>query len=161
MRIPTRAAVVIAACGATGCGANAGASAPAPAQLQVAGGYQIMKTTTENTCDGNLTPATVIGAVSQTAGAPAFTLNDSFTEFAGSVQTNGAFTIPPQATAPGHTGAPMTTVFESGRFTISGFDAQVRLDINGPLGQPPFAVCRVSQTWRGTKLGSPNVIPSS
>lgn len=116
------------------------------------------KPSTENTCDGNLTPSTGAGIVTHAAGGTAFTLNDSFSQFSGTVQGSGAFSIAPQPTAP-HLGAPVTTVFESGRFTAVGFDAQVRLDINGPLGTPPFGVCRVSQTWRGVKQGSPNVIP--
>ena len=149
----------MAVCAASACGGS-GPSTPSTQQIQVGGTYRIVKTTTENTCDGNLTPSTVTGSVAHASGASSFTLNDSFSQFGGSVQSNGGFAIAPQATAP-HLGAPVTTVFESGRFTSSGFDARVRLDINGPLGQPSFAVCRVSQAWQGTKQGSPNVIPLS
>jgi hypothetical protein len=140
------------------CGGNGPAPSASPL-LQVGGTYQIVKTTTENTCDGNLTPSTVTGAVTHVAGATTLTLNDSFTSFNGSIETDGRFTMPSLATAP-HLGAPVTTTFEAGRFSAGGFEAQVRLDINGPLGTPPFAVCRVTQSWRGTKQGAPNVIPT-
>lgn len=149
-------ALALTACG----GARGGApSSPSPsALLQVGGAYLITKTITENTCDGNLSPATGSGVVTHTPGTLTFTLNDSFSAFAGNLMSNGAFAIPTQATPP-HQGAPVTTTFESGRFTVGGFEASVRLDIDGPRGQPPFAVCRVSQVWRATKQGSPNVIP--
>jgi hypothetical protein len=147
-------------CAMGACDGSGGSTAatPTPTQLRIGGNYTIVKTTIENTCDGNLTPSTITGTVTHTAGASMFTLNDSFSLFPGTVQTNGTFSIAPQPTAP-HLGAPVTTVFESGRFTAAGFDAQVRLDTNGPLGTPAFGVCRVSQTWRGVKQGSPNVIP--
>lgn len=148
--------LALTACG----GATGGApSSPSPSPiLQVGGAYLITKTITENTCDGNLNPATGSGVVSHTPGALAFTLNDSFSAFAGNLRSDGAFSIPAQATPP-HLGAPVMTTFENGRFTVSGFEASVRLDIDGPRGQPPFAVCRVSQIWRATKQGAPNVIP--
>jgi hypothetical protein len=145
---------ISAACGSSG----GGPATPAAPQLQVGGAYQITKTITENTCDGNLTPAGGSGSVTHAPGGSTFTLSDSFTQFPGTVQANGTFTIASQATAP-HLGAPVTTAFESGRFTTAGLEALVRLDINGPLGQPPFSVCRVTQRWQGIKLGSPNVIP--
>src|SRR5215510_3533494 len=143
------------ACG----GGQSPPSSPTPVQLQVGGAYQILKTTLENACDGILTPGTVTGTVSHTAAAQTFTLNDSFTSFSGTVQSNGAFAIVATPTAPGHTGAPMTTVFDGGRFTTTGFEVQVRLEINGPLAPEPFPACRVTQVWRGTKQGAPNVIP--
>jgi hypothetical protein len=146
----------VAACG----GASAGApSSPSlPPLLRVGGAYLITKTITENTCDGNLSPATGSGVVTHTPGALTFTLNDSFSAFAGNLLPGGAFAIPAQATPP-HLGAPVTTAFDRGQFTVGGFEASVRLDIDGPRGQPPFAVCRVSQIWRATKQGAPNVIP--
>lgn len=146
----------LAACG----GARGGApSSPSPSPLlQVGGAYLITKTITENTCDGNLTPATGSGVVTHAPGALTFTLNDSFSAFVGSLMAGGVFAIPAQATPP-HLGAPVMTTFENGRFTVGGFEASVRLDIDGPRGQPPFAVCRVSQIWRATKQGAPNVIP--
>jgi hypothetical protein len=146
----------IAACG--GAGSSAPSSPSLPALLQVGGAYVITKTITENTCDGNLSPATGIGVVTHTPGTLTFTLNDSFSAFPGDLMSSGAFAIPAQATPP-HLGAPVTTTFESGRFTVGGFEASVCLDIDGPRGQPPFAVCRVSQIWRATKQGAPNVIP--
>jgi len=148
-------AVALPACS----GGRGSPSSPSPAQLQVGGAYTIVKSIAENTCDGNLTPGTVSGTVTHASAAQAFTMNDSFVTFSGTVQSNGAFTIPPTPTPPGHFGVPLTSVFEGGRFTTNGFEVQVRLDVNGANGQPPFPDCRVSQVWRGTKQGSPNVIP--
>lgn len=148
--------VFVPACGGSS-GSPPSASPSAPA-LQVGGTYAITKSITDNTCDDSRAAFTGSGTVAHSAGASTFTLNDTFRDFPGSLAPNGSFTVSPQMGVQ-HLGAPVTISFESGRFTATGFEAQVRLDINGPLGQPPFAVCRVGQAWRGTKQGTPNVIP--
>lgn len=143
---------------ATGCGAKA--TAPAPS-LQVGGDYDVLKTEASNTCGpvgGSIsTPA----SVTHQAGATTFAIVDHGTRsLPGQVARNGTMTMDVvRSTVMGTIAASDT--FTNGRFTASGFDLTVTTDLADNPNRPGTGSgpCRIVTTWRGAKLGSPNVIP--
>ena len=145
---------VIGAVVATGASCGGGGTppaAPTPGVLQVAGQYQIVQQTVDNTCGDTGTPPAVTGTVTHTPGAEAFVLADTGgTTFTGTVRPTGDFT----ATAvfgPDATGNTYTQRLE-GRFTRTGFTGRLGVDVS------PRA-CRFTRDRTGTKQGSPNVVP--
>ena len=126
-------------------------AAPTPGVLQVAGQYQIVQQTVDNTCGDTGTPPAVTGIVTHAAGADTFVLADTGgTTFTGTVRSTGDFT----ATAvfgPDATGNTYTQRLE-GRFTTAGFTGRLGVDVS------PRS-CRFTRDWTGTKQGSPNVLP--
>jgi hypothetical protein len=124
---------------------------PTPGVLQVAGQYQIVQQTVDNTCGDTGTPPAVTGTVTHAPGADSFVLADTGgTTFNGTVRTTGEFT----ATAvfgPDGAGNTYTQRLE-GRFTTAGFTGRLGVDVS-PRN------CRFTRDWTGTKQGSPNVLP--
>ncbi len=91
-------------------------------------------------------------SVAHASGANRFSLTHGGTTYAGSVATDGAFTTDPLALRDAD-GQPLSVRIE-GRFTTSGFDAQVGVDVSAAAGP-----CRYVVRWVGTKQGAANVLP--
>jgi hypothetical protein len=145
---------VIAAVVVTGARCGGGGTpptSPTPGVLQVAGQYQIVQRTVDNTCGDAGTPPAVTGTVTHAPGADSFVLADTGgTTFTGTVRTTGDFA----ATAlfgPDATGNTYTQRLE-GRFTTTGFTGRLGVDVS-PRN------CRFTRDWTATKQGSPNVLP--
>jgi hypothetical protein len=139
-----------------GCG---GSSPAAPPQaLSVAGDYRLNKAVLEDDCGGAITTFVFMARVRHDPGAASFVLNDSFNDLTGRVEPDGTFTIPPLRTGT-EEGAAVVSTFDLGRFTASGLDVQVRIDIDRTSGTPPAPACHVRESWQGVKQGAPNVIP--
>ncbi len=142
------------------CGGGGGASsAPSPPRLLgVGGSYVLTKTVGDDTCGSAATAFTFPATVTHSPGAFAFVLNDSFNDLAGTVNTDGTFSIPSRRTGT-HEGGTVQSTFDMGRFTSAGFDLRARHDVDGSTGTPPYPSCHIVESWHGLKQGSPNVIP--
>jgi hypothetical protein len=141
------------ACCAIACGGSPSSpSQPGSPQLQVAGSYQITPTLVQNAC-GSVTVAPGPAQVTHTAGQSDMRLSHVGQTYTGRVQNSGAFTTDPLA-IPSGSGS-TDTVAMTGRFTASGFEADVTVD----AAHAGAAPCRYVVHWQATKQGSANVIP--
>lgn len=132
-------------------GAPTPTPSPTPGVLQVAGQYSITQQGVTDTCGQGTQIPSVTGTVTHTPAGTTFTLADTGgTTFSGTVQTNGSFT----ATAtfgPDASGQTFTQQL-AGRFSTSGFTAELRVEVR-PRN------CNFTRNWTATKQGAPNVIP--
>ncbi len=140
--------------------AGCGGSSPAapPSGISVGGTYGLTKTVLEDACGGAIRTFAFTARVRHDPGSASFVLNDSFNDLPGRVEPGGAFTIPATRTGT-EGGAPVVSTFDTGRFTATGFEVPVRIDIDRALGTPPAPACRVRESWAGIKQGTPNVLP--
>lgn len=146
-------AVCSVACGSGGSSPNAPTPTPSPMPgvLQVAGQYQITQQGVTDTCGQGTQIPSVSGTVTHTPGGSTFTLADTGgTTFTGTVQTTGSFSANAQF-GPDASGQTFVQQLE-GRFTTSGFTAELRVDVR-PRN------CNFTRAWSATKQGAPNVIP--
>lgn len=145
------AATLVAACG--------GSSPAAPPQaISVGGTYALTKTVLEDACGGAIRTFVFTARVRHDPGSSSFVLTDSFNDLPGRVESDGSFAIPATRTGT-ESGAAVVSTFEPGRFTATGFEVAVRIDIDRPSGTPPGPACRVRESWAGLKQGTPNVLP--
>ncbi len=116
------------------------------------GAYAVAVALGANTC-GAVTVATQPTSVTHTPGANRFSLVHGANTFAGSVAADGSFTTDPLAL--NDAGSALTVTLQ-GRFTVTGLNATVTVDVRPPAPAPP---CQYVVAWTGTKQGAPNVIP--
>ena len=84
--------------------------------------------------------------VTHTVGAARLALTHAGTTYPGALQADGRFATDPQLVGG-------STVRIEGRFSATGLDASVTVDVQGS------APCRYVTRWAGTKQGPPNVLP--
>jgi hypothetical protein len=120
--------------------------------LQVGGAYQINPTLLQNSC-GSVTVLPGPAQVAHTAGATDLRLTHVGQTYTGRIERSGAFVTDPLAItfAAGST----DTVRMEGRFTTSGFEANVTVD----AAHAGAAPCRYVVGWQATRQGGANVIP--
>jgi hypothetical protein len=142
-------AALTAACGGGGTSPGSPSSSVSP---QVAGQYTVAVRLLDNGCGAAPTVQPQPTSVEQTPGAPAFSLTHGGLRVTGAVERDGAFTTQPLGvTDP--LGPAVVTL--GGRFTTSGLEAIVTVDVSPPA---PAAACRYRVEWSGTKQGPPNVL---
>jgi hypothetical protein len=143
----------LAAALAPGCGGGGGAGpTPSAPVIQVAGTYPTAVTLGENTC-GAVTVLPNPTVVAHTPGATRVTLTHAGTSYAGPLAADGAFST--DAVTVRDSAGTASTIRIAGRFSTTGFDAQVTVDVQPAAG----AACRYVVRWVGTKDGAPNVLP--
>jgi hypothetical protein len=137
-----------------------GSSTAPPALLTVGGNYDVLKTTTSDTCSASIAaPVTTPSSVTHAAGSTSFTLIDHGTRaLPGQVARDGTMTMP-AATSVVQGTISATDTFANGRFSTTGFDVTVTTDLSDHPSSPGTGACRIVATWHGTKAGTPNVIP--
>jgi hypothetical protein len=137
-----------------GCGGGGGGSGPTPSApvIQVAGTYPTAVTLGENSC-GAVTVLPNPTVVAHAPGATRVTLTHAGTSYSGALSADGSFSTD-AVTVRDSTGA-ASTIRIVGRFSTTGFDAQVTVDVQPAAG----AACRYVVRWVGTKDGAPNVLP--
>lgn len=148
-----RTLLILAAMAATwACGGSSGPGTPSPTALQVGGTYQVTPTVLQSAC-GSVTVQPGSAEVTHTAGAAELRLSHAGQTYAGRVERSGAFATDPLVItfAAGST----DTVRIEGRFTATGFEANVTVD-TAHTGAAP---CRYLVGWQATKQGRANVIP--
>jgi hypothetical protein len=135
---------------ASGCGGDGGGrTGPSPAAtLQVSGTYATAVTLQEDAC-GGVTVQPQPTTVTQSAGRVA--LQHAGTTYSGPIGGDGAFSTD-EVRLSGADGPLAIRI--AGRFTATGFDALVTVDVQRASG-----ACRYVVRWAGTKQGPPNVIP--
>jgi hypothetical protein len=144
--------LLLALAGTSGCGGSSTPAAPAPTALQVGGSYQISPTLLQNAC-GSVTVQPGPADVAHTAAATSLRLTHAGQSYSGRVERSGSFAMDPLviSLAQGST----DTVRIEGRFTTSGFEANVTVD----AAHAGAAPCRYVVGWQATKQGGANVIP--
>lgn len=152
---PIQALLLLAAvAGASGCGGSSGSgpATPAATVLQVGGPYQITPTLLQNSC-GSVTVLPGPAQVAHTAGASDLRLSHAGQTYTGRIERSGVFVTDPLAItfAAGST----DTVRMEGRFTTSGFEANVTVD----AAHAGAAPCRYVVGWQAARQGGANVIP--
>jgi hypothetical protein len=140
---------LMAACGG---GGSSPGSPPTAVSPQVAGQYTVSVRLLDNDCGAAPTVLPQATSVQQTPGASAFSLTHGGLRVTGSVERDGAFTTQPLSVQDALGPATLAVV---GRFTTSGLDATVTVDVS-PIAPAP--ACRYRVGWTGTKQGSPNVL---
>jgi hypothetical protein len=90
--------------------------------------------------------------VTHVPGATTFSLVHGGLQATGSVSRDGAFTTQPLGVEDPLGPAQLAI---SGRFTATGLEATVTVDVQRGAPSPP---CRYVVAWSGTKRGAPNVI---
>jgi len=118
----------------------------------VGGAYQINPTLLQSSC-GSVTVLPGPAQVAHTAGASDLRLSHAGQTYTGRIERSGAFVTDPRAItfAAGST----DTVRMEGRFTTSGFEANVTVD----AAHAGAAPCRYVVGWQATRQGGANVIP--
>ena len=129
----------------SGCGGGGAASAPTVTAISVGGQYDTVVTLQESSCAG-ITVMSLPTTVTHSAGAARLALTHAGTTYPGALQADGRFATDPQLVGG-------STVRIEGRFTTTGLDASVTVDVQGS------APCRYVTRWAGTKQGPPNVLP--
>jgi hypothetical protein len=148
----TLACVVLLAALA-GCGGGGGGTpTPSSRVIQVAGTYPTAVTLGENSC-GTVTVMPNPTVVAHTPGATRVTLTHVGTSYSGPLAADGTFTT--EAVTVRDSAGTASTIRIAGRFSATGFDAQVTVDVQPASG----AACRYIVRWVGTKDGAPNVLP--
>jgi hypothetical protein len=142
------ASALAAACG----GAGGPTPTPSAAVIQVGGTYPTAVALGENTC-GPVTVLPNTTTVTHTPGAVRVILTHAGTRYSGSLSPDGTFSTD-AVTVRDSTGT-ASTIRIAGRFTASGFEALVTVDVQPATG----AACRYVVRWTGTKEGPPNILP--
>jgi hypothetical protein len=137
---------------ASGCGGGGGSPAAPDTRIQVGGSYPTAVALVENDC-GAVTVLPMTTTVGHTAGASRLTLAHGGTTYNASLAMDGSFASDPQDLRD-QDGSTLT-VRIAGRFSLTGFDATVTVDVARAGG----GRCRYVVRWTGAKQGSPNVIP--
>jgi hypothetical protein len=137
---------------ASGCGGGGASPAAPDTRIQVGGSYPTAVALVENDC-GAVTVLPMTTTVGHTAGASRLTLAHGGTTYNGSLGPDASFTSDPQDLRD-QDGSTLT-VRIAGRFSTTGFDATVTIDVLRTSG----GRCRYVVRWTGTKQGAPNVIP--
>lgn len=141
-------ALCLASCGG---GATPPSTTPSQAAVpQVGGSYDVQVRLQQNDCPVAPTIQAQPTTVTHTAGASSFTLVHGGLTASGSVARDGVFTT--QALAVQDSQGPATLTM-AGRFTASGLDATVTVNVTAPSG-----ACRYLVGWTGSKQGPPNVL---
>ena len=135
--------VLLAPSASAGCGDSSGRNTGPP---RVAGTYATAVALRENTC-GAVTVQPNPTVIEQQAGSTAFTLRHAGQSYTGTLSQDGAFTTQPRTLA---AGAETLTLSITGRFAGSGFEADVRVDVQRPTPSP---ACFYVVHWTGTKQG--------
>lgn len=149
-RTSDRITWLLLAVGLGACSSDASATLD-PDVLRVAGTYATTVTVQQRTCTAIIV-ANNPTTVSHVPDAQDVTLTHAGNAYTGTVQRDGSFaTIPRSVGEPADT----QTLTIAGRFSTSGFEAAVTIDVSHN-GSP---VCNYVVRWVGTKDGAPNVIP--
>jgi len=120
--------------------------------IQVGGAYQVNPTLLANGC-GSVTVQPGPAQVAHTPGAADLRLSHAGQTHTGRIERSGAFVTDPLVIsfAAGST----DTVRMEGRFTTSGFEANVTVDAAHTGASP----CRYVVGWQASRQGGANVIP--
>jgi hypothetical protein len=144
--------VAIAAWGCGGGGGGGGHTTPPTPVIQVAGTYPTAVALLDNDC-GTVTVQPNTTTVGHTPGAARLTLTHAALTYNGSLAGDGGFSTDPLEVRDADGSS--LTIRISGRFTLTGFDATVAVDVARTTGSR----CRYQVRWTGTKQGGPNVLP--
>ena len=140
--------------GVAGCGGGGGGTGPTQSapMIQVAGSYPTAVALLDNDCGAvSVQPNTT--TVTHVPGAARLTLGHAGLTYNGSLAGDGTFTTDPLDVRD-QDGSTLT-IRITGRFTLTGFDATVTVDVARAAGSR----CRYQVRWTGTKQGGPNVLP--
>lgn len=131
-----------------------GAEPVGEARLLVAGNYEVSLEYRSNTCPFQDALGSLRVAVRHTPDAPTLTLVDGNATFAATIDSTASFRTTPLSGSDGR-GNQLSGIQLTGRFTRTGFDADLGVNVLPPAG----VACRYVISWTGRKLGPDNVIP--
>jgi hypothetical protein len=117
----------------------------------VAGQYTVAVQLLQNDCAATPTVQPQPTSVAHSPGAATFVLTHGGLSLTGTVNRDGTFTTQP-VPVPDPQGP--ATLTAAGRFTASGMDATVTVDVS-PAAAPS---CRYVVGWTGAKQGASNVL---
>lgn len=120
--------------------------------VSVGGAYSTRVSLTSSTC-GAVEVRDEPTTVSQVPDDAALALTHAGTRHAGTIGLDGAFTTSPRVLAAGDS---TFTVSIGGRFSRTGFEAEVHVEVAQP---GPPAGCAYDVHWAGTKQGPANTLP--
>jgi hypothetical protein len=118
----------------------------------VGGTYPTAVALGDNDC-GAVTVQPNTTTVAHTPGALRVSLTHAGTTYSGPLNADGTFATDP-VDLRDQDGSTLTLRI-AGRFTATGFEATVTVDVARPTGSR----CRYVVRWTGTKQGAPNVLP--
>jgi hypothetical protein len=124
------------------CGGSSGSG-----QLSVGGNYPTAVALVPGGSCGTVQVQDNATVVAHSPGAASLTLTHAGNNYAGSVTSTGAFTVPQTQVGGGAFSISMT-----GQFSTTGFTATVHVAQQSPS-------CQYEVSWTGTKTGAPNTIP--
>jgi hypothetical protein len=140
--LATAIAAIVLACGST----------TEPAGISVGGTYATAVALTSNTC-GSVDVQPMPTTVTHATGATTLTVTHAGNSYSGTLASDGSFTTTPRAiSANGST----FTIALTGRFTTSGFEADVGVDVQQPTAP---TTCRYVVHWIGTRTSGTNTLP--
>lgn len=131
-----------------------GDGGPGPTALSVGGTYQtqVSLVAGRNTC-GAVTVQNNPTVVTHSPGAHTLSLTHAGHAYPGTIDSIARFATPPTTISGGGSQYTLTI---TGQFTLTGFAADVQVDVHQP--QTP-QTCSYLVHWVGTKDGAPNTIP--